>query len=224
MTVYVPLIAGVAVFVGGHFLLSAPGIRPALVARLGEKGFLAGYSLVILAGLVAMILGYRWAPVELLWQPPSWGRHLAMALMPLALILIVLGVSSPNPTAAGGEDLLKDTVAPQGVTTVTRHPFLWGCGLWAGAHLLVNGDVAGMIVFSGVGVLSFGGMFAIDSKRARQLGDAWATYARNTSLVPFAGPGRIDWQGMGWARPALGLVLYGGIVALHGWAFNRPLF
>lgn len=224
MISYLPLIAAVALFVGGHFLLSANGVRPFLVNKLGDKGFQGAYSLIILAGLVATVFAFRAAPVEPLWQLGDLARYLATIMMPIALILIVLGVSSPNPTASGGEKFLQENWQPQGIVTITRHPFLWGTGLWSVGHLLVNGNVAALILFGGIAILSFCGMLAIDGKRERQCGEFWKTYSQRTSLLPFAGATPVDWRGIGWIKPLIGIALYVGITALHGWAFNKPLF
>lgn len=224
MSSYLPLLAAVTLFVGGHFLLAADGVRPFLVGKLGARGFQGVYSLVAFAGLAATVLAFRAAPLA----PPLWslgglGRHLAMGIMPLSLILVVLGVASPSPTMMGGEKLLEKGWQPKGVVTLTRHPFLWGTGLWSIAHLLANGDTAAVILFGGMAILSFGGMAAIDGKRAREFGAAWQLLAKQTSRLPFAGATPVDWRGIGWIKPLIGLVLYGGIVAIHGWAFNKPL-
>lgn len=223
MNAYLPLIAAVTVFVGGHFLFSADPLRPFLVKTLGEKGFLAAYSLVALAGLAATVVCFRGVVGQPIWNLGGLGRHVAMALMPFAVMLVVLGVSSPNPTAQGNERFLEGAWQPSGIVTITRHPFLWGTGLWSICHLLANGNGAALILFGGMGILSFGGMFAIDGKRRRQYGQRWIRYAQGTSVLPFAGATPVDWRGIGWAKPMLALVVYACIVALHGWAFNRPL-
>ncbi len=33
-----------------------------------------------------------------------------------------------------------------------RHPMLWGTVVWAVAHLLVNGDLASVLLFGGLGL------------------------------------------------------------------------
>ncbi|MEE2689412.1 MAG: NnrU family protein [Pseudomonadota bacterium] len=39
--------------------------------------------------------------------------------------------------------------APQGIVTVTRHPLLSGCALWALAHLVPDGGLAGFFLGGG---------------------------------------------------------------------------
>lgn len=196
-------------FVGSHFLLSWPPLRYWLVDRLGLGVFTAVYSLIALITLVWVVRAYGAAPYVELWRLGQLGRWLPRVIMPVACIMVVCGLLARNPTAVGGERLIREGAGPQGIFTVTRHPFLWGTGLWALSHLTANGDVAALLLFGGMAILSFGGMLAIDHKRAIALGPAWETLRGQTSLIPFlaALQGRvtIDWRGIGWWRPLLGL-------------------
>src|SRR3546814_8355689 len=78
-----------------------------------------------------------------------------LLVMPLACILLVAGLTSPNPTLVGGERFFDG--APEspavGILSVTRHPFLWGTGLWALSHLLANGDLSYVVIMVGIAVL-----------------------------------------------------------------------
>ena len=69
---------------------------------------------------------------------------------------------------------------------ITRHPFLWGVALWAAGHLMVNGDLASLILFGSLLVLAVFGTGSIDAKRRRALGEKWDAFAAKTSAVPFA--------------------------------------
>jgi uncharacterized membrane protein len=216
------LLAAQAAFTGGHLLLSHPPVRARLVAKLGERGFTAAYSLLMILFLAWLVAAYRAAPVVALWNLGVAGRVVPAALMPLALVLIVLGLTSKNVTAVGGE---RHWNAPiRGVGTVTRHPFLWGTGLWSLAHLAANGDTASLVLFGGIALLSFAGMRAIDHKRALKLGDAWTGIATHTSIVPFAaalaGRTSVDWGGIGWVRPVIGVVLYVALMHSHAYLFG----
>ena len=178
------LLAAQAAFTGGHFLLSHPPVRARLVARFGERGFTAAYSVLMILFLAWLVAAYRAAPSLALWDLGFAGRVVPAVLMPLALVLVVLGVTSRNVTAVGGE---RHWNAPiRGVGTITRHPFLWGTGLWSLAHLAANGDAASLALFGGIALLSFAGMRAIDHKRALKLGDAWTGIASRSPIVPFA--------------------------------------
>jgi uncharacterized membrane protein len=72
-----------------------------------------------------------------------------------------------------------------------------------------------------MGVLALGGMAHIDHRRQVALGGLWGPIAMTTSVIPFLaaiqGRGSIDWRGIGWLRPIGGIVLFGALVAAHGW-------
>jgi uncharacterized membrane protein len=69
---------------------------------------------------------------------------------------------------------------------ITRHPFLWGVALWASVHLIINGDLASLILFGSLLLLAVGGTLSIDAKRRRNGGEQWIKFAEVTSDVPFA--------------------------------------
>jgi uncharacterized membrane protein len=218
------LLAAQAAFAGGHLLLSHPPVRGRLVARIGEGAFLAAYSVLMLAALAWLIVAFRAAPYVHLWDLGSSARIVAAAVMPVALVLAVLGLTSRNVTAVGGERHFNAPV--RGVGTITRHPFLWGAGLWSMVHLAANGDAASLVFFGGIALLAFAGMRAIDHKRALKLGAAWQGIAARSSLVPFAaalaGRTAIDWGGIGWVRPVIGIALYVVLVRYHALLFGVP--
>ena len=181
------LIAATLAFVGGHFLLSSKPLRPFLVQRYGEQSFRILYSIAIAAAFLWMLAAYLNAPYQPVWEPAPLLAWVPLLVMPLAAILIVAGLTTPNPTLAGGERLLDGApgTAAVGILSITRHPFLWGTGLWALSHLLVNGDVTSMVMMAGIAVLSFGGMVHIDQRREANLGAAWGPMKLTTSLLPF---------------------------------------
>ncbi len=217
------LILGMLGFVGGHFLLSWPPVRGKIVGAIGEAAFAVVYSAFAAVCLVAAVHGYRESPPYLLWNLGVAGRWVPVLVMPVALVLAVLGLTTRSATAVGGDRALAQGLAPRGIFTVTRHPFLWGVGLWALAHLAPNGDVPSLVFFGGFAVLAFGGMAAIDHKRAVKSGAAWRKYAADTSVVPFGAAARgraIDWGGIGWVRPVAALVLYLALFHGHRWLFG----
>jgi uncharacterized membrane protein len=216
-------------FVGGHFALSAPVPRKKLVAVLGERAFAGMYSLLMILMLIWVVAAYRVAPPRIVWDFGPWVNLVPILVMPFALILAVLGLVARNPTAVMGEGFLAQHASSvHGPATITRHPFLCAAALWAIVHLIANGDVASIILFGGMAGLSIGGMYAIDHKRAAKLGDAWGPFAAQTSRLPFAAAlskrTRIDWAGIGWSRPALGLVLYGVLLYYHDRLFGVPVW
>jgi len=218
------LLAAVAVFVGGHFILSSVAVRGPIIKALGINGFRTLYSLVVVAGLAWTIVAYAAAPQDPLWADTAGLRHLPLAVMPFACILAVCGLTTQNVTMIAGERYLDGPRPLWGIVTVTRHPFLWGTGLWAVSHFLANGDQASVILFGGMAILSFGGMAHIDHRRRASLGAAWGPVELTTSVVPFVaaiqGRTRVDWAGIGLARVAAGIALYAALILTHGWVIG----
>jgi len=218
------LLAAVAVFVGGHFILSSVAVRGPIIKALGINGFRTLYSALALAGLAWTIVAYGAAPHDLLWIDTPGLKHLPLLVMPFACILVVCGFSTQNVTMLAGERYLEGPRPLWGIVTVTRHPALWGTGLWAVAHLLANGDQASLILFSGIAILSFGGMAHIDHRRRASLGAAWGPVELTTSVVPFLaaiqGRTKVDWAGIGLARVAAGIALYAALILTHGWVIG----
>ncbi len=125
---WITLILGVALWWAAHLFQR---VAPARRARLGDAG--KGLVAVLIVGAIAlMIVGYRGVPEMIVWQLPAFSIHINNLLMLIALFLM-------SPAAKRGRVL-------QGM----RHPMLAGFGTWAVAHLLVNGDVASMILFGGL--------------------------------------------------------------------------
>ncbi len=217
------LFAATLCFVGGHFLLSSQPLRQAFTGLLGPQGFRVLYSVVILAGFVWMLSSYRAAPFVAVWEPPPALTWVPVAIMPVALLFVVCGATTPSPTMVGGEERLADPGARDlspGMLRVTRHPFLWGTALWAASHLLVNGDAATMVLMGGILLLSLGGLLHFDQRRVA-VGGGWGPVKLTTSALPFAalatGRTTMDWPGIGWWRPLLALALYGALLHLHPW-------
>ncbi len=204
------LIAALA-FLATHLAASTP-LRAAAVAGLGERGWLAVFSLTGIVALVWLVLAYRAAPYEGLWSPPAWAAWVPVLAMPLAFVLVVCGYLTPNPTALMQERHLHDPDPAPGIMKVTRHPIMAGIALWALAHLAANGDAASVILFGVFAVLSILGMKLMDWKLEARAGAAWGPLALTTSAVPFLaalqGRARIAWRGIGWWKVAAGLGLY----------------
>ena len=211
-----PLVICCVLFVGLHFLLSGPP-RKALVSKLGEGRFTALYSVLVGLPFGGIFWGWSVAPHTIVWTPPTFTVHLAVTLNLLASILIVAGYTTASPTVAGTNVHLE---APKGILTITRHPALWGFGIWALAHLGANGDVASIVLFGGFVVLSFGGMLHIDRRR-RASDPSWPAFEATTSILPFAAVlskrTKLDLGGLWW-RALVGVAVYATIVVWsHEW-------
>ena len=224
---FTPLIAATLAFVAGHFVLSAAPVRAALTGALGRIGFLVGYSLYAIATFVWMNKAFTRAPFEDLWGDPVWARWLAVAVMPLASTLLAAGVMTANPAAVGFEKLMAADRPPMGIQKVTRHPVLWAIALWAALHLAANGDLASVIFFGGILVLSLAGMVHMEARKRAEPGDAWTRFAERSSLVPFAGivegRVRVSPSEIGWSRIAAGVILYLVFLFGHRVVIDVPL-
>src|ERR1700737_5358462 len=90
------VIAAVA-FWGSHVLLSSPWLRGSLRDQLGERGFLAVYSVTALVIFAWFVSAYAGAPTIVLWPRQRWTALVPVLVMPLATLLLVPGSSTPNP-------------------------------------------------------------------------------------------------------------------------------
>jgi uncharacterized membrane protein len=224
------LLAACLFFLLVHFGVAGTRLRDVLVARLGDNGYRAGFSIFSVAGLVWMGGAYARAPEVMLWNLYPAIRWPAYALVLAAMLFIVLGLATPNPTTAGMERKLSlGADAARGIVRITRHPFLWGVAVWALVHLVANGDVASLALFGSLLLLSVGGTASIDAKRRRACGEAWAPFAGVTSNLPFAaivgGRNRLPeaLREIGLLRPAIAVAVFGVLFALHGRLFGAAL-
>lgn len=219
-----PLIAGALLFVLGHLLLSSAPLRRPLTRVIGEAPFQIVYSLVALGGMILLVQGYDFAPYVELWPPLRWTKHITLTLMPIAMIFLVVGYTTPNPTSAGQAKRVDDPGAVTGILTVTRHPALWGFALWAIAHIPPNGDLASVVFFGAFAALSVLGMVHIDRRRARSLGEPWQGFVRQTSLIPFGavltGRTRLSFGFADLLRVVAALGAFGALLLMHQWLFG----
>ena len=119
------LILGIAVWWSAHLFKR---MAPAKRASMGDpgKGIVA---VLLVVSIVLMVIGYRGAEFINVWYPPSFMVHINNLLMLIALYLF-------SPAAKRGKLIYG-----------MRHPMLIGFKTWAIAHLLVNGDLASIILF-----------------------------------------------------------------------------
>jgi uncharacterized membrane protein len=140
-----------------------------------------------LFGIVWLAHSYRIAGYIETWGQLAWFKPIAALLMLVAFLLVVPGMTTPNPMAVVGENLLMADEPTRGIHRVSQHPFLWGVAAWAFVHLIVNGDVASLVLFGSLLVLVFVGMISIYAKRKKACGQHWDSYAAATSIIPFQG-------------------------------------
>jgi uncharacterized membrane protein len=211
---FLALVASALVFVLGHLLLSSIVVRRPFESRLGAKAYQGVYSLLAIGAMFWMVSSYRAAPYVELFRAPPWTRWIPISIMPVALLFFLCSVSTKNPTSVGQEKAIE--FEPRGILRITRHPMLWSFALWGLAHMAANGDIASLVLFGGIATLSILGMMHIDSRRRATLGDAWASFAEKTSLVPFA-QGKVGFAlaEIGAVRIIVTLVVFGAILHFH---------
>ena len=126
------MILGLMLFFGVHTLTTQRDLRARVVASVGEGSYKIGYTLVSVAGLALVTWGFAnyratgWIEV---WNPPTAFKHITVALMLPAVILVVASYIRGR------------------IYTTLKHPMLTGVKLWAAAHLLANGDLGSIILF-----------------------------------------------------------------------------
>ncbi len=215
-----------AVFLVAHVIPAMPVVRRALQARLGEGGFIGAYSVFSLLLFGWLIREALLAPYVPIWFAGPWSFWFAIVLVPLALFLLGTGALAPNPLSIAFVTRPFDPGAP-GAVAITRHPILWGLGLWGFAHLPANGHLAGLILFGSLGVFALIGIGVVEGRRQEVLGLArWQELAGATSYLPFVAilRGRARW-------PLDRISVLGGTVGLliavlllaggHLWLFGR---
>ncbi|MFO7770830.1 MAG: NnrU family protein [Roseovarius gahaiensis] len=170
------LILGLILWSAGHFFKRA---APDMRAGMGNAGKGVA-ALIIVVGLVLMVIGYRGAEFVNLWYPPVWTVHLNNLLMLVAVF--VYGMSATKGRLRGK----------------MRHPQLTAVKIWAVAHLIVNGDLASVVLFGGL--LAWAVLEVVVINRTQE----WER--------PAPGPARKD-----ILLVLITLVMFGVISWIHNW-------
>ncbi len=128
------LILGLAAFFAVHIIPTSTPMRDSFIERMGANGYKLAFSALSLIGLVLIVLGYHKLQLNpgknvVLWDPPTWSKHIAFLLMLPAMIFLVA------------------SQVPSRIRTALKHPMLVGIKIWALAHLIANGDLASLVLF-----------------------------------------------------------------------------
>ena len=186
---YLLLILGVGLWIAAHmFKRIAPAQRATLDDWMGE-GSRGIFALLILAALVLMVIGYRAiGPLDyvFLWSVPPWMGHLNNLAVLVSFYVFGIGM------------------AKGALSQKVRHPMLLGVLIWALAHLVVNGDLAGLILFGGLAAWSVASILLINARQP-----AWTPPARK--------PGPRDAVAAG-----IVLVVYVVVGLIHLWLGVNP--
>lgn len=201
-------------------MLSSAPVRGPLISKMGESAFRGLYSILVAVALIWMVDSYRFAALRPVWDVGPLGPPILYFLMFVASILFVCSLTTRNPTLAGMDRASPDPATLSGIYAVTRHPMLAAFAFWSAGHVIVRGDVAGILFFGGFFVLSALGMAHIDARRRASGGPEWAAFEAATSRMPFRaaaeGRTRISLAAVGWGRIVAGIVLFAALIFAHG--------
>jgi uncharacterized membrane protein len=185
------LILGLILFLGAHVFSTLRGPRAALIEKYGAQTYKLAYSVVAGVGLLLIIWGfsrYRAEGLIPVWEPPHWTRHIAMPLVWVAFV-----------------SLASRRAPPSRIRGWLRHPTLVALKSWATAHLLVNGDLGGMLLFG-----SFLGFAVYDRIAVKRRGDLGAprldAFTRGDAIALGAGT-----------------AIYALFLVLHPYLFGVPV-
>lgn len=169
------LIFGLTIFLTTHSIrIFADGWRARTIARVGQNPWKGVYSLISIAGLVLLAWGYGQARPgsAVLYDPPTFMRHIAVLLMLISFVLLAAAYVPAN--------CIKSAVG---------HPMVAGVQVWAFAHLLSTGRLADVVLFGAFLTWAFVDFIAAH-KRDRAAGTVYpAGQAIHTALVVVAGVG-----------------------------------
>lgn len=202
-----------------HMGLSSLRLRPALVSNLGDRGFLAAYSLVALAVFVPLTVvyaGHRHEGALLYaYATPDALRFVSYALQAFAWMLIVGSFVQPSPASLGAPAPDAADLAP--LHALTRHPLFAGVGLFGALHLPFNGFASDVVFWGGFPLFALLGCWHQDQRKRESEGEAFQDWA---SRAPFwITPQLSALRRLPLWLPALSVALAWGLRWLHG-----PLF
>ncbi|MEM9045638.1 MAG: NnrU family protein [Pseudomonadota bacterium] len=184
------LIAGIALFFAAHGLkIHMPSPRAKLVSKFGQ-GPVRLIMTVLMIGAVAMIVvGYQQAPFINVWYPPAWAYHLNNLLMLIAIVVFI---------SAGPKSWIADKI---------RHPQLIGTKIWSVAHLLVNGDLASIVLFGGLLAWAVSAMIGVNKRDGKSARTPTGTLL-GTAINLVAGV--VLMGAVGWVHNYFGVWPFGG--------------
>ena len=215
---WVEFAAAMGLFLISHRLPAMLGAKGWIEGALGRRGYTIAFSLLSLGLLYWLIIAAGRAPYVGLWDQQLWHRWAVNIVMPVVGLLVVFGVGAANPFAFEGRAAGFDPARP-GIAGLTRQPLLWALALWAGVHLLPNGDLAHVLLFAPMLGFSLLGMGLVERRRRRLMGQAqWARLTARTGLVPFAALIAGRWRPGAWpslVRLSIWLLTWGLIWYLH---------
>ena len=214
---WMEFLAAFAAFFLSHSVPLRPPVRPWVQAHLGRTGFTLAYSALSLGVLAWLIGAAGRAPFVPLWGWAPWQAHVPLAVMLPVCLVLAFGIARPNPFSFGGARNDRFDPSRPGIVRWMRHPLLVALALWAGAHVVANGDLAHVILFGAFAVFAGLGGRLIDRRKRQEMGEAWDRLRKAVAGAPV----------FAWSislavvlRALAGLALYGALIWLHPHLFG----
>lgn len=155
------LLLGVILWSLTHLSPAVPAlVRFGLTERLGKAAYTGVFSLLILASLALMIVGWKATADSAAFTPPAWGGPLNLLFMIVASILFI----APYP--------------PNNIRRTLRHPQLMSVMLWGLGHVLVSGQQRSLILFGGLAVWA-----VLEMKLINRRDGAWSKPERASRMA-----------------------------------------
>ncbi len=188
------LVVGLVLFFAIHLVPTAPDLRAGLIQRFGASAYKALFGVISLAGFVLIVMGYHKMQLNpgknvVLWESPLWLNHVTWLLMLPAMIALVAAY------------------VPSRIHSALKHPMLVAIKLWALSHLIVNGDLASLVLFGSF--LAYAVYDRISVKRRGALGPLGAKTGGIAGDITVV---------------VAGVALYAFMLHMgHGWLIGVPL-
>jgi uncharacterized membrane protein len=188
------LVVGLVLFFAIHLVPTAPDLRDGLIRRFGASAYKALFGVISLAGFVLIVMGYHKMQLNpgknvVLWESPVWLNHVTWLLMLPAMIALVAAY------------------VPSRIHSALKHPMLVAIKLWALSHLIVNGDLASLVLFGSF--LAYAIYDRISVKRRGALGPLGAKIGGIAGDITVV---------------VAGVALYAFMLHVgHGWLIGVPL-
>lgn len=206
-------VAAFVVFFLSHSIPVRPAVKSCIVAKTGALGFTLAYSALSIAVLTWIIIAAGRAPFVEIWSWAAWQNHVSLVGMFVAILIVALAFGQPNPLSFGGWD--NETFDPEncGLIGWARHPLLVALMIWAGAHMVPNGNLAHIIVFGLFAGFSILGMVIIDKRTRRILGaETWQLLSNTRRSLTLTR--------RGITRIVLGVIVYLAVLYSHEWVIG----
>lgn len=213
---WIGFIAIIAAFFVTHSIPVRPAVKSQLVVILGPRGFTFMYSFLSLAMLWLLIWAAGQAPFVPLWDVAVWQKYVTLVGMFAVCLLLAVSIGRPNPFSFGGAKNDQFDSKRPGIVGWARHPLLVALALWAGLHLVPNGDLAHIILFGVFLGFALLGQKIIDARKQRAVGSGiWQALVSEVKTAPLL-QSPVSFRHLA-LRLFGGVFVYMGLILIHPW-------